>query len=69
MDFTALSLANGADLLNQLTGNSSQNSTTPVSASASVLQKALQLAKTSEESVLAGDGPISETGTNLNVYA
>ncbi|HUL16262.1 MAG TPA: hypothetical protein VLV88_09720 [Terriglobales bacterium] len=69
MNVTALSQANGADLLSRLTGNQAQDSTNPVSASASVLQKALQLAKTSEESVLSGDGPISDTGTNLNVYA
>ncbi|HUI73396.1 MAG TPA: hypothetical protein VLX32_00540 [Candidatus Acidoferrum sp.] len=69
MDVTALSQATGADLLNRLAGNPSPHSTTPVSASADVLQKALQLARTSEESVLAGEGPIPETGSNLNVYA
>jgi hypothetical protein len=67
MSTSALSQANGADLLNLLSQSRGQAPATPVDASTQVLKKALAQAQLSAFEVLAGGTP--ETGTLLNVTA
>jgi len=67
MSLSAISAANGADLLNLYAQDSGQASAaTAVSASEAVLKKAIAVAQLSESEILGGGS--GETGS-LNVFA
>lgn len=68
MSVSAISQANGADLLsllNQSTGRAPAG--TAVTASVDVLKKAIAQAQLSESQIIAGNTP--DSGSNLNVFA
>jgi len=68
MSVSAISQANGADLLrllNQSTGQVSAG--TAVTASVDVLKKPIAQAQLSESQIIAGNNP--DSGSQLNVFA
>jgi|HubBroStandDraft_6_1064221.scaffolds.fasta_scaffold38550_4 hypothetical protein len=68
MSVSAISLANGADLLNLLNQSNGQAPAgTAVTASVDVLKKAIAQAQSSEAQIVGGGSP--DSGSQLNVFA
>ena len=68
MSVSALTLANGADLLNLLNQSTGQTPAgTAVTASVDVLKKAIAQAQLSESQIVSGGSP--DSGSQLNVFA
>jgi len=68
MSLSAISQANGADLLNLLNQSTGQiPAGTAVTASVNVLKKAIAQAQLSESEILGGATP--DSGSQLNVFA
>jgi hypothetical protein len=65
MSVSAISQANGADLLSLL--NQSTGQAPAVTASVDVLKKAIAQAQLSESQIIAGNTP--DSGSQLNVFA
>jgi putative AlgH/UPF0301 family transcriptional regulator len=67
MSVSAISQANGADLLSLLNQSSGQAAGAAVTASIDVLKKAIAQAQSSESQIIAGNS--LDAGGQLNVFA